>query len=163
MIPVVNDAMARTDSTTLPPRSATAAITGFANSATPICANPKNTVSTRPSVNKRCGDGFDSTGTIRSFVAEAADELSELDKVDIAAANTAASINPHRPNGMSSTMNVANALSDSVKDRSGGKCAKYAANPKPINMNSANWSKTMMPLSTSERPASASLRADSRR
>jgi hypothetical protein len=57
------------------------------------------------------------------LTAEAADEFSELESVDIAAAKTAASISPHNPAGMSSTIKVANASSDTAIGVSGGEAA----------------------------------------
>ena len=65
-----------------------------------ICTSPKATVVARLTRRRRSGGGRSlRVGRYRSFTAAAAEEFSELDSVDMAAANTAATISPTTPTG----------------------------------------------------------------
>ena len=70
-------------------------------SAMPICTRPKTTVAVRPtfSVLSSAASRF-CNGRNISLTNAAAEEFSELDSVDIAAAKTAASVRPRSPTGM---------------------------------------------------------------
>ena len=66
----------------------------------PIWIAPNTIVSTALTLTRSCEDPlFVFRGEYRSFSAAVADEFNELDKVDMAAAKTAASVTPVKPTG----------------------------------------------------------------